>query len=478
MLNESKNIDQLFKEKLGEYEKTPPMYLLTNIQGRLNAGRKERRFARLKTISVAAAIVLAFLAGWWMTNPTNKVDIPQNKIADHQDDNIKRDQLANDKTTAADEHTANSEKNTTGTVEIHPKALHSSATNLSSLATFAANTTLPGKNNVSTTQETKDLVLFNSEKEFTDKLHHDFKIVKKLADWISAINTDTTPTYKSSSKPAIINPYNPPSPDKSVTFAMNKPLRNSGRWSIKAEFAPVFNNQAPTGGSGGELLYSSTQSYKPQKSKAENTFSGGMVAGYKVGKRLTIKSGFIYNNLRQTTQNADFTSANLLYNVAGKSSLVSTPVGQVHLDKMINTRIGAILNSDNQLSYTANSSAENMLKQDIGFVEIPVQATYKLINKKIAVGLTGGISTNILVGNKANLLQNGENISTGETSNMRNVVYSGAIGFEIGYEITNRITLTVEPRIKQFINSLSTNKSVNYRPSQMGIVTGLTYSFN
>ena len=110
--------------------------------------------------------------------------------------------------------------------------------------------------------------------------------------------------------------------------------------------------------------------------------------------------------------------------------------------------------------------------------QIPVQATYKLIDRKIAVGLTGGISTNILVGNKAILSENGEQISTGETANMRNVVYSGSVGFEVGYEITNRITLTVEPRLKHFINSISSNKSVNYKPSQMAIVTGLTYSFN
>ena len=75
-------------------------------------------------------------------------------------------------------------------------------------------------------------------------------------------------------------------------------------------------------------------------------------------------------------------------------------------------------------------------------------------------------------------IENGEKISTGETSNMRNIVYSTAVGLEIGYAITNRITLTVEPRLKQFINSISTNKSVNYKPSQVAIVTGLTYSFN
>jgi hypothetical protein len=174
--------------------------------------------------------------------------------------------------------------------------------------------------------------------------------------------------------------------------------------------------------------------------------------------------------------------ANPIYNVAANATLASTPSGFVNLARIgggdmqsdpISGNSGYLLSS----AYN-KSSATNDLKQDIKYIEIPIQATYKLIDKKIAVGLTGGISTNILVGNKAILSENGENISTGETSNMRNVVYSGSVGFEVGYEISNRITLTVEPRLKHFVNSISTNKSVNYKPSQMAIVTGLTYSFN
>jgi hypothetical protein len=170
--------------------------------------------------------------------------------------------------------------------------------------------------------------------------------------------------------------------------------------------------------------------------------------------------------------------ANSLYNITGSSNIASTPAGQVNLKKTGNTQMDAVISSSYQLSNSASYSSAGELKQDIGFIEIPVQATYKLIDKKIAVGLTGGISTNILVGNKASLSENGATTGTGETANMRNVVYSGAVGLEVGYVITNRITLTVEPRFKHFINSLSSNKSVNYKPSQLGIVTGLTYSFN
>ena len=449
MLNENKNIDQLFREKLGDFEKTPPMYLWTNIQGKLNARRKERRIAILKTLSVAAAIVLAFLAGWWMTNPTGKDAFQQSRVAEQRSVNLNVTPSVNENTTTAEVRSVTSNHDTSGTSVIPPKVIRPSSSKLSSLASFAASTSIMGNDIPSTVQKEGDVELFDSI--FPDK-------------------TD--------SKSVVIRPFSYTESDKPVIYAQNNPVKNNGRWSIKAEFAPVFNNQAQNSSQGGNLMYTNSQSYKPQETTTENTFSGGMVAGYKVSKRLIIKSGFAYNNIRQTTKNVDFMGVNTIYNVAYNATLASTPAGQVNLDKMVNERTSAILNSDASLNYASKSSVENVLKQDIGFIEIPLQATYKLIDKKIAVGLTGGISTNILVGNKAILSENGENISTGETSNMRNVVYSGSIGFEVGYEITNRITLTVEPRLKHFINSISSSKSVNYKPSQMAIVTGLTYSFN
>jgi len=482
MLNENKNIDQLFREKLGDFEKTPPMYLWTNIQGKLNARRKERRIAILKAISVAAAIVLAFLAGWWMTNPTGKNAYQQNSVAEQRNVNSNSTPSATVNTATAEVLSVTSNQDTSGTTVIPPKVIRSTSSKLSSLATFAASTSFLRNDNPSTAQKAGDVELFTSEKEFIDELHQNSKIVKKLTDWIAEIRKDSIFPDKTDPKSVVIRPFSYSASDKPTTFAQNNPAKNNGRWSIKAELAPVFNNQTQNNRQGSSLMYANSQSYKPQETTTENSFSGGMVAGYKVSKRLIIKSGFAYNNIRQTTRNVDFMGANPIYNVATNATLASTPSGFVNLARIgggdmqsdpISGNSGYLVSS----SYN-KSSATNDLKQDIKYIEIPLQATYKLIDKKIAIGLTGGISTNILVGNKAILSENGENISTGETSNMRNVVYSGSIGFEVGYEITNRITLTVEPRLRHFVNSISSSKSVNYKPSQMAIVTGLTYSFN
>lgn len=479
MLNGNKNIDQIFREKLESYEKTPPMFLWTNIQGGLNARRRVLRNTVIKSVGIAAALVLAFLAGWWMTNPDNGGKVPQNNFTEQREanTNIGPSEKNNIKTT---------ENQTVDTIQItsnHPgmpaKEIRRNSAKLSSLATFAANTSFINDKNINIAPKSGELELFDSEKEFLDKLHQNFKSVKKFSDWIAAVRGDSVTDATKKSKIIINDPFKHNINEGSVALALNNPVRkNNGRWSLKAEFAPVFNGPTQNSGQRNELLANNSQNYNPHKTTTENTISGGMMAGYKVGKRLIVKSGFVYNNIRQSTRNIDLMGLNPLYDATGNSTLALTPAGQVNLNKIGDTRPDAVMYSNSQFANTVKYSGVNDLKQDIEFIEIPLMATYKLVDTKFNVGLTGGISTNILVGNKAILSENGERISTGETANMRNIVYSSAVGVEVGYEITNRITLTVEPRLKHYINSLSTSKSVNYKPYQVGIVTGLTYSFN
>ena len=478
MLAEKRNIDQVFREKLADYEQTPPAFVWTNIKGKLSTRKKERRIAFFKTVGIAAAIAVAFLAGWLTTNPTENIAVLQKnaveKPAINQNIEPSTEKRA-DPAIHKENTTIATNANTTGTAQ---KGINKKSLQFSSLASFAANTSFVDNSNLLKSQKSGELVLFKSEKDLLDHLQKNFKMVKKLTDWIAAVRKDSVPSAVKNPKTFTTVPFKQMTDIGSVTKGVNVPASKTDRWSLKAEFSPAFNSQNPNGGKDG-LLYVGPGNYKPQDTRTENTVYGGMIAGYKVGKRFIIRSGVVYNNLRQTTRNVNFMSMNPQYNVPVGTALASTPVGNVSLNNTGNSNSSAAVNSDYSLSNgTKYYSASSELKQNLEFIEIPFLATYRLVDKKVVIGLTGGVSTNILVGNRAILSENGGKISGGETNNMRNVVYSGAVGLEMGYAINNRITLTVEPRVKRFINSLSSSKSVNYKPYQVGIVTGLSYSFN
>jgi len=478
MLIENKNIDQIFRDKLRDYEKTPPSFLLTSIQEGLNARLRNQRIILLKTIGIAAAILLAFIAGWQIANSPDRDAKRMSSFSEQENVSSKLNPATKTNAIVTDIQAINIQADT-ASLTVSRGGNDPGSLKLSSIAAFAPGTSFISNSMTSEVSKPSELELFNTEKDFLDKFHQNFKLVRKLTDWVASLRKDSLATSFATVKTMINATDRIKSPKSPVAFALYNPEKNYSRWSLKAEFGPAFNRQAQSGGSGNGLVSNNvSQNSKPQKTTAENTLSGGMVAGYKVGKRLIVKSGIIYNNIRQTTRNLDLIGVNPLYGVPGNATLASTPAGQVSLSKMENIKADAALSSNNPLDNTSKYTSVNELKQDLEFIEIPVQATYRLINSKFNVGITGGVSTNILVGNNVILSENGEKISSGETANMRGIVYSGAVGLEVGYEITNRISLTVEPRIKHFINSLSTSKSVNYKPLQMGIVTGLTYSFN
>ena len=485
MLTEKRDIDQLFKEKLGEFGQDPPMYVWTNIQSKLNSRKRERRFTYLKIAGVAAAIFVAFLAGWLTTNPIQKGAAPKSEVAivkeDVKPDNQSKLSPLKPETTGNKEIGNKVEILVPATTVTEVAALAPSIpSKLSSLATFAPDVSVI-MNDKSLLQKKGDLVLFETEKDFLDHFHKDFKIVKQLTDWFKSVGKDSLKVERSFVNKVPVEPFKKLLADGSGISNIQKSSKSNGRWSIKAEFSPVFNNQAQNGGQAGvqkDFYVGVSGNYQPQETKTENTISGGMMAGYQVSRRLVIKSGIAYNNLKQTTSNISLMSVNQGSNINGNSALASTPSGQVSLNKVTGNQMESVLSSSAQLANKAVYTVGSQLKQELRFLEIPVQATYKLVDRKVSMGLTGGISTNILIGNKAMLSENGNQVGDGETSGMRNVVYSGTVGLELGYELTNRITLTVEPRLKHFLNSLSGNKSIHYKPSQMEIVTGLAYSFN
>ena len=472
MLNDYKDIDRIF-QKLGDYEKTPPKFLWENIQEELTEGRRVRRVNLFKTIGVAAAILLAFIAGWWVTSQSEKEPGHQNSFAEQGISIKKNSPSANENAIVTNIQPPKTTPAVTGK-NGYPETPVAPSTNISSLATFAAGTSFLRDHQLSKIEKQGDLVLYNTEKDFLDKLHQNFKIVHRLSEWLATIRKDSLKNGELISNPVVNREFKDNISKNPVEVAINNRGRSDSRWIVKAEISPLFNNQPQSNNQKSVAAVS----YRPQETSIENSFSGSMIAGYKVGKRLIVKSGIGYSNIRQTTRNLDLMGTNAIYNVPVNATLASTPAGQVNLDQTVSKGAKEFLNSDVKLATVSQYTPLNELKQNLEFIEIPVQATYKLIDSRFNVGITGGVSTNILVGNRAILSENGERISTGETSNMRNIVYSGAVGLEIGYEITNRITLTVEPRLKHFVNSLSTSKSIDYKPSQLGIVTGLTYSFN
>jgi hypothetical protein len=115
--------------------------------------------------------------------------------------------------------------------------------------------------------------------------------------------------------------------------------------------------------------------------------------------------------------------------------------------------------------------------QDFDYVEVPLYLRYSVIDKKIGVDLLGGLSSNFLVGNR--LYADGSSGKTlvGKTKDMATFNYSGTFGLGLRYGLTNRLSFSIEPRVKYFLNSVSNNSDVTFKPYTIGVFTGFSYEF-
>lgn len=434
-------IDQLFKDKLGNFEMNPPVGLMGQIDQQVAYRGKVRQMNQIKAVAgIAAALVLIVVAGWFTLDQNQ---FSENKIPSQNQKEVSPIQSNPLKVAVA-----------TSVPDKQPIAYQQhQGTEKAQNRVNQSKAAIAKKNSSSSSLKKKELLAAVSTANETEKSRPQTNAVTKEE---KKDDTGTSAKQKNAEPIYFADSFNP----KPVVAKTEK-----GGWRIKAEVSPMF---AP--------LTSAANS----ASKAMSTISGGMIASYQLNKRISISTGVRYSQMKQGTHSA--------YTLSAKSGITYLePVeksGNISRDvSLYLPSVSSIVYSNgmktatNGIQAAAANVFESDISQDFKYIEIPVQATYKLIDSKLSIGVTGGISTNILIGNAASITENGIRLSKGNTDNMRDVIYSGSAGVEFGYGLAKNLVLTVEPRLKQYMHSVSSNDMVNFRPLQMGIFTGLTFSF-
>lgn len=123
-----------------------------------------------------------------------------------------------------------------------------------------------------------------------------------------------------------------------------------------------------------------------------------------------------------------------------------------------------------------NSTPNSTISQRLGFVEIPLEVEYALVNKKLAVNAIGGFSALIADRNEIYAVSGGQEMLIGEANNINAMSYSANLGLGVNYNISEKIKLNVEPTFKYQINTFSKSAG-DFRPYFIGVYTGFSYKF-
>jgi hypothetical protein len=119
---------------------------------------------------------------------------------------------------------------------------------------------------------------------------------------------------------------------------------------------------------------------------------------------------------------------------------------------------------------------EGYLNQRMGFVEIPVELSYKLIDKKFGVHIIGGMSTLFLNDNEVSVVSNGMTTVIGEANNLNKVHFSSNVGLGFKYSFWKSFEANFEPTFKYQLNTFS-NSEGGFKPYIIGLYSGLSFKF-
>ena len=235
-----------------------------------------------------------------------------------------------------------------------------------------------------------------------------------------------------------------------------KTLKN--RWSLNPQVAPVFSNAMTNTSSLGSNFSS--------EGNAVNMAYGVNLA-YKLTEKLKLRTGvnqvnlsYVTNDVTMTFDNPAFSDANINLNA--------------------NNQYYAVVSSTEMANYGGENfrTAQNFgnINQQLGFIEIPLELEYQLINKKIGVNVIGGASTLILNNNALVFETTTTQTEIGQANNLNETSFSTNLGLGINYGLSKQWSFNFEPTFKYQINTFKSG-TTNIQPYYFGVFTGVQFKF-
>jgi len=235
------------------------------------------------------------------------------------------------------------------------------------------------------------------------------------------------------------------------------------KWALGTTIAPVYFNSIEGGSPIDPVFKNSLKDFR-------STTGFGLNASYDISKRLSVKSGINFINMNYLTNDVAYQSNIKLVN-SNPSNINRNQFGITLAFTSKENMLQAFGDIDNFISNNIGS-----LRQEIGYVEVPMELGYKFVDKKLKIELIGGFSTLFLSNNSISLIKNDLELEIGKASNLNKIHFSSNVGLGFKYSFWKAFSANFQPMFKYQINPFSQN-SGDFRPYFIGLNTGLSYQF-
>lgn len=490
-----KKIDDFFQEKFLDFKKTPDQKVWSSIEASLDKRKKKRVLPLWWQLGgIAAVLVLGLLIFNPFQNnsvtdknpitdvekkeaqPLNNTKANTNSIEETEvvvhEKNTDNDQ--NQLVESTDHSEIINENSPQNTIQKNTNSTSDqpSITALSSQEKSNRNTetNITGQNDlVKTTSGISESAIAQAEEEQDNMQPIREELSPVKANGAMQTNEQSALANNDSQKESVTDD----SKKKSIFEAVEeqeeeqiaqKPER---RWSAGPSVAPVYFNAIGNGSPVSPIFASNSKS-------GDINLSYGLAVAYEINSKLSVRSGVHKVDYGYNTNDVYFTSS--------LSALENSQIPNIDYAKNSDNLI--VSNNNATISTTSKTldvSAQNAqlsgeMGQKIGYLEVPVELSYALINNKFGVNVIGGVSSLFLVDNEVSLTSGSLTTEVGEANNINDVNFSANVGVGLDYKFSRNVRLNIEPVFKYQLNTFS-NVDGSFNPYSLGIYSGLSFKF-
>ena len=237
------------------------------------------------------------------------------------------------------------------------------------------------------------------------------------------------------------------------------------KWAISTNASPVYFNSLAQGSSIDQQFDSNSKNYA-------TTLSLGIAGSYAINNKLSLKTGVNNINISYNTNDVLFDAR--MNNVENNIPTISRNPEASNM--VFSSKVGNIETLSGDVENVIIENNVGALQQNISYIEVPLELSYKLLDKKFGIEVIGGMSTLFLNQNNISLVANGVEMEVGRANNLNNIHFSSNVGLGFRYNFWNSFNANFQPMFKYQINTFSEN-SGNFKPYFIGLYTGVSFSF-
>ncbi|MBI9060597.1 MAG: outer membrane beta-barrel protein [Marinilabiliaceae bacterium] len=458
MLDRDKNTDNLFRAGLTHFSASPPSSVWTNIENGLEAKKQDKHFFFFwRGLAAASVLLVIGYSLMILFNQTNPETI--NMVSSI--------------------HSASDTINASNSSKIKSEETNNQVRLTQKKVLLSDSTTENQKYPISTAPITKRTTPVDAQGSNQHLAYIAGKGLPLLANNYSCATNQLKSKHRQPLYPTL--PVIPTPPSK----VRNKRTRILLGGAVSPTYSGNGSNQRQSSGDMYSMANSSNQSSTINE-KGLTSISGGLNIRFENDTRWSFETGIHYSKIGETVENDFSYSPNKLSSSANETHILqqislNNSIGQIHLDNNNLNYTQGNMKEDISNIYAhslplENSSAET--KQTMEYIEIPLSVRYKIISGFPTVSLSGGISSNFLIGNDVYLSNGKTEIEIGETDNIKPLVFSSSLGLGLELPIGKTFRFSLEPKLKYFLNSVNGDSDHSYKPVSLGIFGGIILIIN